>query len=172
MVVSATWVTAHSQVTLDDERNNCQSVQEWLGTLFHPMILSCRPDPWKRSKFATGYHNICDQPDQTVGSLTLWGVMRDRYRLGHGSVDSNNILSLLNVQSGLRKFLQKRSIGVSVAMRQTQHWKGGYGNIVPESHGSLIEMMGAVCGRWRASLLQDTSCISALSDGKGFSLGT
>ena len=147
--------------------------KEWLGIYsFYPMILSCRPGPWKRSKFATGYHNICDQPDQTVGSLTLWGVMRDRYRLGHGSVISKTIQRWLNVQSGLRKFLLTTSMGVSVAMRRTQHWKGGYGNIVPESHGSLIEMMGAVCGRCRASLLQDTSCISGLSDGKEFSLCT
>ena len=138
MVVSATWVTAHSQVTLDDERNNCQSVQEWLGIFpnFHPMILSCRQGLWKRSKFATGYHNICGQPDQTVGSLTPRGVKSDRYRLGHRSVISNtrgdgSMYSQAYVNS------YKRSIGVSVAMRQTQHWKGGYGNIVPESHGSF-----------------------------------
>ena len=138
MVVSATWVTAHSQVTLDNERNNCRSVQRMIGDfvqfLPHDFVLQARFVKTVKVRNWLSQHLWSAGSDRRF-FFTPWGAKSDRYRLRHGSVISNtrgdgSMYSQAYVNS------YKRT-GVSVAMRRTQQWKVGYGNIVSESHGSL-----------------------------------
>ena len=68
----------------------------------------------------------------------VWGKSLSTGSQTGGLIVQSCTVSPLDVQSGLCKFLLTTSVGVSIAMRQTQHWKGGYGNIVPEPHGSFM----------------------------------
>ena len=107
MVVSATWVTAHSQVTLDNERNNCRSVQRMIGDfvqfLPHDFVLQARfvktvkvrnwlsQHLWSAgSDRRFSYAKRCEERSLSTGS-----------RIGH----LKHTWGWLNVQSGLRKFL-------------------------------------------------------------------